>query len=255
MRYLFSVLYLFVVTLTSAENMKIIDINHGFVYVNGKKLQKGSVFESKEKIRWSDDKQIMKVVGLDSHIINVYAAQIFKVGKFTTIDDLLFQKQALSSRDGILMNAQDFARFFNREIALMHNFSVETGYTFDDSHFLFLQYDYQGETINKRLTCIKHSVQFGDSIFSIDGKPFVPTQLMTRLYYYDSISGQVTLLADKFILHVAPRTVCKAFLDSCNTDNLTMEEKTELVNDYCHIKFPDITFFRSDISAFLQHNK
>jgi hypothetical protein len=255
MKYLFPVLLLFVVTLTSAEKLKIIDINHGVVNVNGKKLQKGSVFESKGKIVWSDDQQIMKVVGMESHKFNVYAAQTFKVGKISTIEELLFQKQNLSSRDGVLINAQDFVRFFNRDIALMHSFSVETGYTFDDSHFLFLQFDYQNETINKRLTCTMHSVQFNDSIFRIDGQPFEPTTLSARLYYHDATSGLVTLLADKFVIHVTPRAACASFLANCDTDMLTLEEKAELITDYCHIKYPDITFLRPDISAFVLHNK
>lgn len=255
MKHLFPILFLFVATLASAEKLKVIDINHGVVNVNGKKLQKGSVFESKGKIVWADDKQIMKVVGLESHKFNIFAAQTFKVGKITTIDDLLFQKQNLSSRDGVLMNALDFARFFNRDIALMHSFTVETGYNFDDSHFLFLQYEYQNETINKRLPCTMHSVQFSDSIFRIDGQPFEPTTLPARLYYHDATSGQVTLLADKFVIHVTPRSACASFLDNCDADMLTQEEKTELLTDYCQIKYPNVTFLRPDISAFLLHKK
>lgn len=255
MKYLLFILLLSIGTLISAENLKVISVNHGFVCVNGKKLEKGSVFESKDKIVWSDDSQVMKVVGLKSHKINIYAAQIFKVGKITTIDELLFQKQSLSSRDGVLMNAQDFARFFNRDIALMNSFSVETGYTFDDSHFLFLQYDYRGETINKRLICNMHSVQFNDSIFLVDGQPIEPAKLKALLYHYDTTSGQVTLLADKLVLHVTPRVTCMSFWDSCHADWLTLDEKIALAFDYCQTMYPNITFFRSDITAFLLHKQ
>lgn len=251
MKYILSFVFISVVTLTSAENLKIVDINHGFVHVNGKKLQKGNIFDSKDKIIWSDVNQIMKVVNMKTHKINIYAAQIFKVGKIATIDDLLFQKQSLSSRDGVLITAQDFAHFFNRDIALMNSFSVETGYTFDDNHFLFLQYDYRGETINKRLICTMHSVQFCDSIFRIDGQPIEPVKLKARLYHYDTTSGQVTLLADKFVIHVTPRETCMSFWNSCHADSLTLDEKIELAADYCQTRHPDVTFFRSDITAFL----
>ncbi|MBR4572808.1 MAG: hypothetical protein IKO28_05270 [Prevotella sp.] len=236
---------------TSAENFKVLSINHGIIYADGKKLIKGSIFDSKCKITWSDNKQIMKVVDLKSRKINILAAQLFKVGRIATVKDLLVQKRKLLSRDGVLNNSLDFARYFNRDFALMHSFSVETFYNFDRNHFLFLQYENQGETINKRLNCTEHSVQFNDSIFSIDGRPFEPVMLSTHLYYYDATNGNVTLLADKLVIHIAPREPCASFINSIKTEALTNEELTGLANDYCHIYYPNLTFVDSDIASFV----
>lgn len=253
MKYLLSALFLSVVSLISAENLKVLDINHGTVRVNGKQLQKGSQFNSKAKIVWSDNKQIIKVINIESHKINIYAAQIFKVAQMSSIDELLFQKQRLSSRDGILMNVHDFANFFNCDIALMQSFSMETGYTFDDSHFLFLQYDYLGEKINKRLQCEMHTVLFNDSIFYVDGKPIEKTVLTTKLFYYDVINEQITLLADNFTIHITPRWTCQSFLDTILDNNLSIAELSELAYDYCRITFPDIKFLPVDMTAYLQN--
>ncbi len=252
MKYFLTLLLAFIVHFVSAEDLKVLNINFGIIRVNGKTLQKGSVFNSKDRIVWSSDKQCMKVVGMDSHTVNVFAAQVFKVGKMTTIDELLFQKQRLSSRAGILMTPQDYQRFFNRGIALMHGFSIETGYSFDDSHFLFLQYEYESETINKRLPCIGHSVSFTDDIFSIDGRSFPPTMLTTRLYYYDMSTKEVILLADKFVIHVAPRQDCAIFLRSYVSDALTEAELTGLLTDYCCVCYPSVTFLPDDLALFLR---
>lgn len=250
MKYFLTFLLAFLIHCASAENMKVLTINFGIIRVNGKTLQKGSVFNSKDRIVWSDDKQCMKVVGIDSRKINVFSAQVFKVGKMTTIDELLFQKQHLSSRDGILMTPQDYQRFFNRDIALMYGFSIETGYSFDDNHFLFLQYEYEGEIINKRLPSRGHCVNFTDEIFSIDGRPFTPKILTTRLYYYDMSTKEVTLLADKFVIHIAPRQDCAAFLRTYVSEALTDKELTELLSDYCYVSYPFVTFLPEDLALF-----
>ena len=252
MKYFLILLFALIVCSVSAEDMKVLTSNFGISRVNGKTRQKGSVFNSKDRIGWSDDKQCLKVVGIESHTVNVFAAQVFKVGKITTIDELLFQKQRLSSRDGILMTLQDYQRFFNRDVALMSGFSIETGYSFDDNHFLFLQYEYEGETINKRLPCTGHSVSFTDEIFSIDGQPFTPTMLTARLYYYDTSTMEVLLLADRFIIHVAPRQDCAGFLRSYVSDALTDEELTKLLTDYCCVSYPSVTFLPEDLALFLR---
>jgi hypothetical protein len=134
----------------------------------------------------------------------------------------------------------------------MSGFSIETGYSFDDSHFLFLQYEYEGETINKRLPCTGHCASFTDEIFSIDGRPFAPTKLETRLYYYDTSTMEVLLLADRFVIHVAPRQNCATFLRSYVSDALTDEELTELLTDYCCVSYPFVSFLPDDLALFLR---
>ena len=237
------------------ENLKVLEVNHGTVKADGLKLKKGTVFDSKSKILWSDDKQIIKVIGMDSHKIYIYAAQTFKVGHIATIDEMLFQKQMLSSRDGILMNVYDFYSFFNRDIALLNAFSVETGYTYDKKHFLFLQYEYRNETINKQLSCTGHTVQFNDSIFYVDGTLIDSPQITAKLYYYNVEEQQTTLLADKFTIHVSPRQQVTRFLESYSNETFSIEELSELATDFCRIKFPHLTFISSDITSFLQEWK
>lgn len=252
MRYILLTILMFVTATVSADNLKVLDVNHGIVKVNGQKLKKGTVFDSKDKIVWSDDKQIIKVVGMDSHKISIYAAQTFKVGHIVTIDELLFQKQRLSSRDGILMNIYDFYSFFNRDIALLDAFSTETGYAFDKKHFLFLQYNYRNDTINKRLPCAGHTVEFNDSIFYVDKTQIDDSMIETNLYYYNMEENQTTLLADKLTIHITPRRHVIQFLESYSNEDFSLEELSELTTDYCRIKFPSLTFIASDIKSFLQ---
>ena len=241
-----------VVNVVSAENLRILEINHGTIKVNGRNLKKTSVFDSKSKIVWSDDKQIIKVIGMDSHKIRIYAARTFMIGHIISIENLLFQKKRLSSRNGILANIHDFYSFFNRKIALLSSFTIETGYSFDDKHFLFLSYKYNNEEINKRLSCFEHTVLFNDSIFYIDNKRHDFPKLTACLYYYNVEDAQTTLLANNLTINTEPRQEIMRFLDSLSEENLSFEELSELVMDFCQVKFPDMYFLPSDITSFLQ---
>lgn len=255
MKNLLLMLMMTFVNVVSAENLKIIEINHGTIKVNGRNLKKSSVFDSKSKIVWSDNKQIIKVIGMDSHKICIYAAQTFMVGHIISIEDLLFQKQRLSSRNGILVNIYDYYSFFNRNIALLSSFTVETGYTYDDKHFLFLSYKCGNEEINKRLNCHVHTVLFNDSIFYIDNKRYDFPKLTACLYYYNVEDAQTTLLADNLTLHISPRQGIVHFLESISGEDLSFEDLYELTKDFCLIKYPDIFFLSSDIKSFLQEWK
>lgn len=252
MRFLWFLFLLCTITLATADNLKVLTINHGILRADGQIVKAGSQFDSKARIDWDDDSQVMKVINMTSHDVSVYAARLFKISHKSSIEELLVQKHNLSSRDGVLMNPLDFANFFNRNIALMNAFSVNTGYSFDEQHFLFLQYDYNGEMINKKLTCREHSVMFDDNIFCIDGKPIEPTLLKASLFFYDCINNQMLLLADNIMFHVAPRKTCLSFINFyCGTD-ISLEELSELTIEYCNITYPDIVFLPSDIDSFIK---
>lgn len=249
--YIYIVLLSFATTL-AAENMKVIGINHGTIMVNGKKIEVSSVFDSSSRIVWSDDKQILKVIGMESHKIKIYAAQTFKIGQVISIDELLIQKQRLSSRDGILRNAYDFQRLFDRDIALLNVFPIETGYTFDDNHFLFLRYEYNNETINKRLFCSNHTTIFNDSIFYVDGKLIEQQKIVADLYYYNANDELSVLLASNIIIDSSPRQHVIHFLEPYINEDLSLEELSELVSDFCQIRIPGMKFISFDIISFLQ---
>lgn len=250
MKKIFIILMLFSVIISNAEELKVLYINHGKFWVDGKALYQGSQFSSNAKIRWEDEKQIVKVVNIKSHKVSVISAKTLIMGKMTTLSELLIQKQRLSSRDGILINIQSLIDHFNKPIALMNSICVETGVLLDENHFFFLQYEYGGETINKKLPINDHCFCINNDIYTIDGVPFSPVSLTSKLCYYEVNEKRVTTISDSLSILIEPRKDCTSFLNQYSQDKLSVEELQEMAEDYCRLLYPYCLFEHADMTSF-----
>lgn len=238
---------------TGAENLKVMYINHGKVWADGKLLKLGDIISSESKIQWGDNNQVIKVVDIDSHKVSVIPAKTLITGKMTSLAELLTQKQRLSSRDGILMNIQSMIDYFNQPIALMNSLCLEIGILIDDTHFFFIQYNHEGEVINKRLPVEGHRLCLNDEIFKIDGVPFPPVSLTTKLCYYEVEEQRITTIADQLTIKIEPRIICTEFLQPYLHEDYSRDELVEMLKDYCHIQFPNCLFDSTDLENFCIH--
>lgn len=250
MRNVLLVLLVIAVISSSAENLKVLAINHGKVWADGKLLQQNSIFKSDAKIRWEDNLQVVKVIGLESHKISVIPAKTLITGKMTTMSELIFQKQRLASRNGIFLNMQDIQAYFSSPIALMNSIAIETDILQDETHFFFLQYEYNGEIINKKLPTKEHCFFLNDEIYKIDDIPFSPITMVTKLCYYEVEEMRVTTVVDNLTIQVEPRKACTTFLQPYLNDNLSNDELAEITEDYCQILFPNCFIEYSDLVLF-----
>lgn len=250
MKKVLTIVMVFIVLTAGANNLKVFYINQGKIWADGVSLKLNSLISSEARIRWEDDRQLFKVIDIETHKVTVVPAKTLITGKMTTISELLFQKQKLSSRNGIFMNIQDLKTFFNQSIALMNSICIETGVLLDDTHFFFLQFEHNGEIINKKLPFKDHFFYLNDDIYNIDGIPFPPVNISSKLLYYEVDEMRVTTIADSMSILVEPREACTVFLQQYMKENLTSEELIEIAEDYCRILFPDCVFEQDDFVMF-----
>jgi hypothetical protein len=232
------------------EKIKVMYINHGRVWADKEILHEGTVFSSDAKISWEDDKQVIKIIGFESHNVSIVPVQTLITGKMTTISELLIQKQRLSSRGGVFTNLQSLSAFLYKSIALMNTIWFETGFSLDDNHFFFLQYDRGNETINKRLPFNDHCFCLNDEIYIIDGVSYTPITLAVRLCYYEVEEMRATTITDYLTIKIEPRNICLKFLRPYLSEEYTRDELMEMLEDYCKIQFPDCYFDRDDLLLF-----
>jgi len=250
MKIVFAFILALSVLSSSAENLKVIYINHGKVWANGKQIRQNSIIDSEAEIRWEDNQQVVKVIGMASHKMSVIPAKILITGKMTTMSELIVQKQRLSSRKGIFLNMHDIKTYFSRPIALLNSICIETALLQDETHFFFLQYEYNGEIINKKLPCKDKCFYLNDEIYKIDNIPFTPITLSTKLCYYEVEEKRVSTVVDNMIIKVEPRESCTSFLKPIMNEDYTFEELIEMTEDYCKVLFPDCIIENGDLVSF-----
>jgi len=243
MKKILIIVMVFIVLTSGANNLKVFYINQGEIWADGVSLKLNSLISSGARIRWEDDRQLFKVIDIETHKVTVVPAKTLITGKMTTISELLVQKQKLSSRNGIFMNIQDLKTFFNQSIALMNSICIETGVLLDDTHFFFLQFEHNGEIINKILPFKDNKFFLNDDIYKIDGVPFNPVNITSKLCYYEVDEKRVTTIADSLTIQIEPRKACALFLQQYMKEKLTNEELIEMAGDYFRISSSNMTIW------------
>jgi len=235
-----------------AENVKVLAVSQGTVKVGTMVLKKGVVFDSKSSIIWDSKQtqQVMKVVGLDSHRIYLLSSKVMSLSGKTSLEQLFVGKKALATRRGVLLNLEEMRRHFNRRLALLNALHFETPFTLDEHHFFFLQYEKDGELVNKRLPFKGQTVTIDDSIFVLDGGAQQPETRSYKLFYYEETAGKLTLIANQLVLSVDARCACASLLESSSSCNLTTTEWAEIVKDFCIAQYPSEVFDDADIEAY-----
>ena len=106
-------------------------------------------------------------------------------------------KGKLSTRSGSINNQMDFIKKFGEQRTVWIGDSYKTvvsaiAYPMDDTHFFYVSYEYNNETINKRLYSSGDTLVFDYSTFyAVDEVPIDPsTTTDLYLYYYNTTSTE-----------------------------------------------------------------
>lgn len=133
----------------------------------------------------------------------------------------------LSTRAGSINNTLDFQKHFNEgSIALLgRSYRVtvsSTGFPMTESRFFYVQYEYEGETINKKLSSDEDNLVINlNNFFSIDGNAIDPSAISdARLHYYDASKGSSKFITDMDITYVSDE-ILRSMLDQFEEDKET----------------------------------
>jgi hypothetical protein len=195
-------------TLTSesfptADNFKVIKVDGKISFVkSGKDMITGDQFLSDEKLSFATQ---------DSR-----AAVISKVnGRFVLTPDakggtavnLVPAMSNVDTRSGALVNALDLKNHFAERYLLLKELELKINkdvYPMNTNNFFYLQYEYNGEKVAKKLDKFKDDVleMTAAYIFTIDGKAVaIPRETKVALYYRDDINKKSSKIND-FVLVV-----------------------------------------------------
>jgi hypothetical protein len=224
-------------TLPLADNFKVIKVDGKISFVKtGKDMTTGDQFLSDEKLSFSTQ---------DSR-----AAVISKVnGRFVLTPDakggtaanLVPAMSNVDTRSGALINALDLKNHFTDRYLLLKELELKINkdvYPMNATNFFYLQYEYNGEKVAKKLDKFNGDVleMTAAYIFTIDGKAVaIPRETKVSLYYRDDVNKKSNKIND-FVL-VVPND--KELADElkiilAELGNKSVEEKKSEVSAYLY---------------------
>lgn len=192
----------YAVCLQAQEQFKILFLNESSIEIGGRSCQVNDVFNSTDKIKWKNDKQVMKVLNLTSQKQCVLAARGFKKGRHRTISSYLTQNKRLSTRDGEALLLPQLKEYLSDTFYLIDSICVKPLVSMDDKHFFYADYRYKGEVIHKRLPAASNGFMIDFSLYTIDGNPIAPFETDVCIFYYNELKEEVTPVTKR--MHIVP---------------------------------------------------
>lgn len=172
------------VTEPVADNYKVIKVNGKISYVkSGNDLKQGDVFASSTKLKFGTSQSRAAVIS------SLKGRFVLTSSDNSGKSNLLPAMNNISSRAGALLNMIDLKNHFDGNYLVIGKMELEIGkeaFPLDNDNFFYVQYEYNGETIPKKLPKNEeeNKVIFDpDEIFKIDGKPVDADPSSMTLYY------------------------------------------------------------------------
>ena len=160
----------------------------------------GDKFSENSAINWDSPRQAIKVLNLLNDRQELIVAEKYNKMESKNLKTYFLAQNQLSTRKGAALNAMELGLILNDTYYLLDPIIVETKLPVNDTHFFFVTYEYEGESINKKLPVVGASLVFDNSLFMIDGSPIEPHDLNISVWYMDTQNQNRTLIADKMVI-------------------------------------------------------
>ena len=183
-----------------ADNFKILFLTTPSITIGGKTCKVGDTFAGDAAISWTAPRQAMKVLNTTTKKQSLVVAEKFSGSKSADMNSYFVQSKQLSTRQGELINTMELGIVLGESHYMLDSIAVKTSLPVDANHFFFASYDYNGETINKMLTCKDGELVFDRKLYTIDGKAIEPFDLPLSVWYMDRGTGTRTLVTDKMLI-------------------------------------------------------
>jgi len=208
LRHFFSYFSAILLTLSSfnethAEEYKILFISApGSVIVDGSSRMKGDTITLNKTINWNSPKQAIKLMNLKSGKQSVITSDLSGGKKNLTLASYIHTNRKMAFRDGGINSLESLAAAMPDSIALLDEIKVPCLVPQDSNHYFFITYDYNGETINKKLPIKEGYFYINRDIFIIDGEMKAPFSTYVNIYYRDVNAMRIRIIGEDTYINV-----------------------------------------------------
>lgn len=167
----------------AADTYKVIKVNGKIIYVkSGSSMKMGDVFAPATTLRFATAESRAAIIS------KIKGRFILTQGKGGQRSNLLPAMNNISSRAGALLNIIDLQNHFQGKYVILGEMKLTIGkdaFPMDKDHFFYLRYDYEGETINKKLPVEDGKLVLErDEIYKVDGEGIDGTKVKEMTLFY-----------------------------------------------------------------------
>ena len=189
-----------------AGNYKILYLNSSQIKIDNAFASVGKIFSDKAVIKWSEERQAMKVIDIDTHKRYLIVAKL-EDGNEQTAYDILMRNKHLSTHDGG-NEIQDKYLKLEMSIAdeydLLDSIEIPTELKGDDKHYFLGSYRYGDTRLTKKLEYKENIIVIDKSLFLVDGKSLEPRDITLRISYVNGNAEIPVFIKDNIEILIIP---------------------------------------------------
>lgn len=193
------------VTICAYADYRILYINTPYIVIGGKRLKTGDTFTENATIKWTSERQAMRVMDTASGRQRVFVAGDFSQAKASTLKAYLAKPSRLSTNAGKATNDSKptLAQLLNDHFYVLDRLVIDTGVDTDANHYFFITYAHNGQDYTKAIGNHDGKIEMRPSTFSFSGR--TPAGVIpVKVYYYDKPNDKVKLVADGMTVELLP---------------------------------------------------
>lgn len=184
-------------TVSLLDNYKVIKVDGRIIFANnGKDMHTGDQFNSDEKLEFKTQESRAAVISKQKgrFVLKPSATN-------SNAANLLPAMNNVSSRAGALINTIDLKNHFSDNYLVLDEMDLkinESAYPMSKDNFFYVQYQYNGEAINKKLGFKGDTLELNPKeIFTIDNKLVeIPLKTKMSIYYRNNAEGKSIKISD-----------------------------------------------------------
>ena len=173
--------------IAQASNYKVLYLNCQKISINGKPVKVGATFTDKAIIKWTAERQAMKVIDTETNKRYLFVAKLAH-GAEQTPYDILTRNRHLSTHDDGANTKNDILKLktsIANEYYLMDSIELPTNLKVDSWHYFLVTYQYGDTKLTKKLGHTDKNIIIDKSIFFVDGEKLEPRDITLSISYVD----------------------------------------------------------------------
>ena len=203
-------LFIFIVLVSMfsyADRYKILFMNYPTLLINGKAVKVGYVFDDNAVVRWSKERQAMRVFNLDKKKQILMVAHAVDP-KGNSISDILTANKHLSTHSSSLKTSPNVLRLlssmFEKQYDLMDTIVVNSPISLSENKYFQASYYYGDSRITKRLSSNGNDVYIDRTLFNIDGRQLEPRDVTIDIDFIDETNSTYAFVCAGVEIFVVP---------------------------------------------------
>lgn len=194
----------------SADKYKVLYVNNPEILVNGKACKVGDVFDDAAVIKWSKERQAIRVYNLDKRKQEMLVA--YKVTPHgVNVKDILTGNMHLSTRDNdtetSIERYNKLSKVFAPSYELMDEIVIDLPFKLSKKQYFLAEYMYGKGFMSKQLDAKKKKIKIDRSLFYVNGFQYEPQDTYIDIYYIDDNNGTRLLIKSGVKLYVIPESL------------------------------------------------